>query len=57
MQAAGESDVNAVARRNARLNAERLTSESEILRKAALQDGLRIVTAFFHFTTGAVEFD
>ena len=56
VQAAGESDVNAVARRSARLNAERLTTESEILRKA-LPDGLRIVTAFFHFTTGAVEFD
>jgi len=57
VQADGESDVNAVARRNARLNAERLTSESEILREAALQDGLQIVTAFYHFTTGAVEFD
>ena len=56
VQAVGESDVNAVARRSARLNAERLTTESEILRKA-LPDGLRIVTAFFHFTTGAVEFD
>jgi carbonic anhydrase len=53
----GESDVDAVARRSARLNAERLTSESEILRTAVQQDGLRIVTAFFHFTTGAVEFD
>ncbi len=56
LRAGGESDVNAVARRSARLNADRLTTESEILRKA-LQDGLRIVTAFFHFTTGAVEFD
>jgi carbonic anhydrase len=57
LQASGEGDVNAVARRNARLNAERLTSESEILREAVEQDGLRIVTAFFHFTMGAVEFD
>ena len=57
VQESGESDVDAVARRSARLNAERLTSESEILREAALQDGLRIVTAFFHFSTGAVEFD
>jgi carbonic anhydrase len=53
----GEGDVNTVAHRSARLNAERLTSESEILRKAVAEDGLRIVTAFFHFSTGAVEFD
>lgn len=57
LQASGENDVNTVARRNARLNAERLTTESEALREAVEQDGLRIVTAFFHFTTGAVEFD
>jgi carbonic anhydrase len=57
VQAAGERDVNAVARRNARLNAERLTSESEVLREATRQDDLQIVTAFFHLTTGAVEFD
>ena len=53
----GESDVNAAARQNARLNAERLAKESSILREAIQKDGLRVVTAFFHFTTGAVEFD
>ena len=57
VQASGDGDVNAVARRSARLNADRLTTESEILSEATLHDGLRIVTAFFHFTTGAVEFD
>ncbi len=57
VQASGENDVNTVARRSARLNAERLTSESELLREAVGRDGLRIVTAFFHFSTGAVEFD
>jgi carbonic anhydrase len=57
LETSGERDANAVARRSARLNAERLISESEILRTAAQEDGLRIVTAFFHFTTGAVEFD
>lgn len=51
------SDADAVARRGARLNAERLISESEILRKACAEDGLRIATAFYRFTTGAVEFD
>jgi carbonic anhydrase len=57
VQASGDADVNEVARCNARLNAERLTSESEILREAVQSDGLRIVTAFFHFATGTVEFD
>jgi carbonic anhydrase len=57
LQAPGDGDVNAVARCSARHNAERLTSESEILRRAVQEDGLRIVTAFYHFTTGAVEFD
>ena len=57
LRASGESDVNAVARRSARLNAECLTARSSILREAVLRDGLRIVTAFFSFSTGAVEFD
>ncbi len=56
VQASPESDVDAVARLNAQLNARRLTSESEVLREAADRDGLRIVTAFLHFTTGVVEF-
>ena len=57
VQSAGESDGDVVARRSARLNADRLTSESDILREAVEQGGLQIVTAFFHFATGAVEFD
>jgi len=57
LQASGARDADAVARRSARLNAERLTAESSILREAVLRDGLRIVTAFYSFTTGAVEFD
>ena len=55
--ASGAGDGDVVARRSARLNADRLTSESDILREAVEQGGLQIVTAFFHFTTGAVEFD
>jgi carbonic anhydrase len=57
LQVSGERDVNAVARRSARLNAERLTAQSSILREAVLRDGLQIVTAFFSFATGTVEFD
>ena len=51
-----DTDVNAVARASACANAERLVSESEILRSAAENDGLQIATAFFHFSTGEVEF-
>jgi carbonic anhydrase len=54
---AGSDEVDAVARRSARLNAERLVSESEILSKAVAADGLQIVTAFFDFSKGVVEFD
>jgi carbonic anhydrase len=52
-----ETDVDVVARRNARLNAERLIAESEIIRAATQEDGVRIVTAFFRFSDGKVEFD
>ena len=51
------NDADSVARLNARLNAERLTAESDILGKAVKDDGLEIVTAFFCFQTGVVEFD
>lgn len=57
VEASGEEDVDSVARRSARLNAERLTAESEILRGAVERDGLQIVTAFFSFERGAVELD
>jgi carbonic anhydrase len=57
VQRCREGDVNDVARMNAKLNAERLVAESEILREAAASGDLRIATAFHRFTTGAVEFD
>ncbi len=52
-----EPEIDVVARRNARINADRLISESDIIRRATDNDGVRIVTAFFHFSNGAVEFD
>jgi carbonic anhydrase len=52
-----ESDADVVARRSARINAGRLTDESDIIRAATEEDGVRIVTAFFHFSNGEVEFD
>jgi carbonic anhydrase len=57
VEACDGADVDTVARVNARLNAERLTVESGILRRALEEGDLRIETAFFHFAIGAVEFD
>ena len=52
-----EQDVDVVARRNARISAERLINESDIIRVATEEGGVKIVTAFFHFSNGEVEFD
>ena len=52
-----DQDVDVVARRNAGITAERLINESDILRTATEESGVKIVTAFFHFTNGEVEFD
>jgi len=49
-------NIDIIGRRNARINADRLVEESDIIREAT-QGGLRIVTAFFSFTSGEVEFD
>ena len=49
--------VDAVARRNARNTADRLVTGSDIIRDATDRGGVRIVTAFYRFTGGAVEFD
>jgi carbonic anhydrase len=57
IDAPGENEVNTVARRNAQQQAEKLLADSEILRNAVEHDGLRIVTAFHNFTSGAVDFD
>ena len=50
------SDVDTVARRNARGSAERLMSESDIVRSAVDRGEVEIVTGFFHFVDGRVEF-
>jgi carbonic anhydrase len=52
-----EQEVDVVARRNARVSAERMLNESDIIRSATKEGDVRIVTAFFHFTNGEVEFD
>jgi len=50
-------DANVIARRNAQVSAERMINESDILRSAVEEDGVKIVTAFFHFANGEVDFD
>ncbi len=50
-------DVDDTARRNARLTAERLTSESDIIKHAVEHDDVRIITAFYHLESGAVDFE
>lgn len=50
-------EAEVIIRRNARINADRLISESKILCAAVKEQGVRIVTGFFHFTDGVVEFD
>lgn len=57
MEATPDGNVDAVARVGARMNAERLTTESSILADAVKSQGLRIVTGFHCFETGSVEFD
>jgi len=52
-----DQDDSVIARRNARVSAERMINESDILRSAVENDGVKIVTAFFHFSNGEVEFD
>ena len=51
-----DNDVNVVARSNARQSADRLLSESDIIRPAVESGDVEIVTAFFHFD-GEVEFE
>lgn len=51
-----DNAVNEVARKNARQSADRLLSESDIIRPAVESGDIEIVTAFFHFD-GEVEFE
>ena len=51
-----DEDLSAVARRHATISAQRLVDQSDILSQAVDNDGVVIITAYFHFTTGMVEF-
>lgn len=50
-----DGDIDAVAQLNAKLNAERLMAESDIIREAVENDGVRIATAFYYPGTGEIE--
>ena len=50
-----EADV--LARKHARLTAQQLCDDSEIIRKAVASDGVKIVPAFHQLASGAVVFD
>ena len=50
-------DMNLIVRRNARNSANRLMERSDIIRGAVESGEVRIVTAFYHFSDGAVEFE
>ena len=50
-----DPDVDAVARFNAKLSAERLIDESDIIREAVENDGVKIVTGFYFPATGEIE--
>jgi carbonic anhydrase len=50
------SEVDDAACNNARRNAERLIEDSEILRKAVAEDGLKIVPALYRLESGQVDF-
>lgn len=52
-----DKDADVIGRRNARVSVDRMISESDILRSAIEQDGVKIITAFYHFSNGEVAFD
>jgi len=52
-----EEDVNVVARRNARNSANRLLEESDIILEAVESGEVQVVTGFYRFSDGKVEFD
>jgi len=57
VMAAGDKDVNSVARRNARNSADALSRESDIIARAVSQDRVRVMTAFYNLGSGKVDFD
>jgi carbonic anhydrase len=57
VDASDEKDVDATARHNAKLTADRLTGKSDIISRAVETDGLRIVSAFYQLESGSVDFD
>ncbi len=57
IDAPGGRDIESVGIRNLRFNADRLLKRSKIISEAAENEGLEVMTAYFHFRTATVEFD
>ena len=57
LEASEVHEADSIARTNARLTGERLIDESEIISAAVENDGVQIVSAFYQFDSGIVEFD
>ena len=55
VEAADTDEVDAVARQNARMTAERLVRESDILRNAVENEGVEVFPAFYSLRSGRVE--
>lgn len=55
VRSSDDPDPDAVARRNTQVAAEQLLTASDIIRAAVHDDGVRIITAFYHPGTGRIE--
>ena len=55
IESADDPDTDTVARRNTQLSAERLVTVSDIISEAVAHDGVRIVTAFYHPSSGQID--
>ncbi len=55
VECSANRDVDAVARLSAKLNVRRMVAESGIIRNGVENDGVGIITAFYHPATGEVD--
>ena len=56
IELAESTDVEEVVRANARLQAQRLIDQSEIIRRAAAERDVRVLPAYYHLESGALDF-
>lgn len=56
VQGASVDKINEVVKRNAKLSAKSLCEKSKIIQKAVKCSDLKILTAYYHLTTGEIDF-